>query len=143
MTPEEFFIDKFNKCICVQLENEPRSIYMIHDEQFTRECKINSLLNLDEPIFKLSDKSILLFQQDYKHGYFWYDYNEIFLFFHDKYGLEYYKINNLIKDLLVNNDKLKSSTPKALTETFHRVLNKNDKLKSLTPHTPLRCLLAP
>jgi len=132
MTTEEFLIEKFNSCICVQKEDEPVNIYMIYDDQYIRQCKINSLIGLPQPEYIYNDNSIILFEQDYKSMYFFYDLENIFSVLLNNYGLNYPEIFDLIKNFINNDDKLKKLTPMKYNFYIYQTIIKNKKLKVLT-----------
>ena len=112
MRLEEFLIDKWNSCVWMIHDDNPENIIMVYDKQFIRQKKLNSLFDEeDKLIFNKTDDSKILFYQDYKNGYLRCDYEEIWSVLSNKYGLKYDDIKSLIKDVLLEGDKLKQLTP--------------------------------
>ena len=102
---KEWFWDKFNNCYFVVHEDYPRSLLMYYDEKFIRKMKL----------FKLSGKKIeqpnkpsgiCLFEQDYKNGYFYMNYDEISLFLYENYSYNWLEIRKLVDSWLKEADKL-------------------------------------
>jgi len=116
MSKEEiskWFWNKFNSCYPVVHEDYPESIFMIYDEQFLRQKKLARVLD-KELSYPTEVKGICLFHQDYKNGWFECSYDEIWSFFKRNYSSNYTDIQTLIKNLLVEHDKLQALTPPAM-----------------------------
>ena len=135
MKPEEkFLIDNFNKCIPMTHDDYP-DILHVYDKKILRQRKLNRVLNENTEI-KLNpskDSSIILFRQDYKNNYFWVNYDKIWSLLESKYGLNYKEIKELIKDTLLEPDKMKALTPLANHLSLPKCLLEPDKMKALTP----------
>lgn len=101
MTPQEHIEYLFNNCI----EIDDKYYY---NELYIRECKINSLLNIDKPKFNI-ENSIVLFEKDYERNYFWYSLQEIYLDFEHRYNLGFREINDLVENMLNEYNKLEPS----------------------------------
>ncbi|MCK9416082.1 hypothetical protein M0Q97_05415 [Candidatus Dojkabacteria bacterium] len=135
MSKEEiskWFWNKFNSCYPVVHEDYPESIFMIYDEQFLRQKKLARVLD-KELSYPTEVKGICLFHQDYKNGWFECSYDEIWSFFKRNYSSNYTDIQTLIKNLLVEHDKLQALTPFYSFPTDTRQLVEQDKLQALTP----------
>jgi len=136
MKPEEkILIDNFNKCFFMTHDDYPDNILHVYDKKILRQRKLNRVLNENTEI-KLKpskDSSIILFRQDYKNNYFWVNYNEIWSLLESKYGLNYKEIKELIKDTLLEPDKMKALTPLANHLSLPKCLLEPDKMKALTP----------
>ena len=135
MTKEEiskWFWNKYNSCYPVVHKDYPESIFMFYDEQFFRQKKLARILN-EEISYPIEIKGTWLFHQDYKNGWFNCRYDEIWSFFYDNYSSNYYDIQTLIKNLLVEHDKLQVLTPVIKTSLPISTLVEHDKLQVLTP----------
>jgi len=130
----KWFWNKFNSCYPVVHENYPESIFMIYDEQFLRQRKLSRVLD-EELIYPTEVKGKYLFHQDYKNGWFECSYDEIWSFFKRNYSSNYTDIQTLIKNLLVEHDKLQALTPNVIVTLLNCQLVEHDKLQALTPLT--------
>ena len=159
ITPQQFLIEKWNSCIWMNHEDHPGNIVMIYDKHFIRQKKLNSLFDEEEIVFNKTTDSKILFYQDYKNGYLDVSYNEIWSILESKYSLKYDDIQLLIKEVLLEDNKLKQLTPinnhlqtsftllednklKQLTPNLNQCRNRamlleDNKLKQLTPFTPI------
>ena len=133
MKAEQFLIEQWNKCILMVHDDYPENIVMVYDKQHERKLKLNSLNNTNENItFNKTNESVVLFYQDYKNGFFNVSYNEIWLVLLEKYRIKHNKIKGLIKNTLLEDNKLKQlTTPINIVELDCRLLEDN-KLKQLT-----------
>ena len=129
---KEWFWDKFNSCYSVKHDNYPDTIFMIYDINFIRAKKLANILDKDVK-YPIEVKGDCLFQQNFKIGYLWCDYQEIWSFFKKNYSSNSKEISNLIKGWLEEHDKLKVLTPKLMSRTRLILLEEHDKLKVLTP----------
>ncbi|MCK9415981.1 hypothetical protein M0Q97_04905 [Candidatus Dojkabacteria bacterium] len=136
MTKEEiskWFRNKYNSCYPVVHKDYPESIFMIYDEQFLRQKKLARILD-EDVIYPSKIEGICLFHLDYKNRWFDCNYNEFWLFLYDNYSSNYYDIQTLIKNLLVEHDKLQVLTPHLPSQSSADILVEHDKLQVLTPH---------
>ena len=132
MTAEEFLIQQWNKCIWMVHEDYPENILMICDPIHTRKMKLNSLdknINIE---FKKSDDTKILFYQDHKNGYFDVNYSLIWSVLEYHYKLNYKEIIHLIRNILLEDNKLKQSTTMFQHLNLEIVLLEDNKLKQLT-----------
>ena len=131
---EQFLISKFNQCVCMTHEDYPESIFHIHDKLFIREMKMRRVKNDYNDInLKITKDSIILFEQDYKNKWFNINYSKIWAILQLKYQLNHQQLQQIIKDTLLQPDKLRSLTPGAVYQQTHTRLLQPDKLRSLTP----------
>ena len=132
MKAEQFLIEQWNKCILMVHDDYPDNIIMVYDKQHERKLKLNSLNNTNENItFNKTNESVVLFYQDYKNGFFNVSYNEIWLVLLEKYRIKHNKIKGLIKNTLLEDNKLKQ-----LITTIHKnstlgILLEDNKLKNI------------
>jgi len=109
MTKQEaisWFWNKFNLCYSVQHYEYKENIYMFYDEQFIRQKKLSKLSGKENKIPN-KIKGVCLFELDLKNNFFWYDYNEIYLFLFYNYSCNSDIINSLIFEIL--KDTIKSN----------------------------------
>ena len=114
MKPEEnFLIDNFNKCFFMTHDDYPDNIFHVYDKKILRQHKLNRVLGENTKIIlkPSKDSSMILFRQDYKNNYFWVNYYEIWSNLESKHGLNCKEIKELIKDTLLEPDKMKALTP--------------------------------
>ena len=133
ITPQQFLIEKWNSCIWMTHEDHPGDIVMIYDKQFIRQKKLNSLFDEEEIVFNKTPDSVVLFYQDYKNGYLRCDYSEIWSILESKYRLKYNDIKLLIKEVLLEDNKLTQLTPQCGCGRRGCLLLEDNKLKQLTP----------
>ncbi|MCK9445731.1 hypothetical protein M0Q50_02435 [bacterium] len=132
MTAEEFLIQQWNKCIWMVHEDYPGNIVMVYDKHHERKMKLNSLNDSkDEINFIKTNESRVLFYQDYKNGYLDVNYNKISSVLLSKYNINYNEIKVLIKNTLLEDNKLKQ-----LITTIHKnstlgILLEDNKLKNI------------
>ena len=133
MKAEQFLIEQWNKCILMVHDDYPENIVMVYDKQHERKLKLNSLNNTNENItFNKTNESIVLFYQDYKNGFFDVSYNEIWSVLEKKYRLNYQEIKDLIKTILLEDNKLKQLTTGKELFMLGNLLLEDNKLKQLT-----------
>lgn len=106
MTAEEFIIEKWNKCVCMNHIDYPGNIIMIYDPIHIRKMKLKSLDNI-EIVFKKSDETKILFYIDYKNHSFKANNIEIWNTLEDDYNLEQKDIRNLMTDIFLKNNKMR------------------------------------
>ena len=125
-----WFLDKFNSCYLVKHDDYHDSIYMIYDINFIRTKKLANILNKDVE-YPTEIKGVCLFEQDFKNGYFWYNYNEICSFFKENYNYNK-EISDLIKGWLEEHNKLKVLTPNVVFGYYKKLLGEHNKPKLST-----------
>jgi hypothetical protein len=79
-------------------------------------CKIELIDNG----YYLAKDEYKLFRCNFKTGYFWYDYNKIYLVLIEKYNTNNKKINNIIKGILVDNLKYNELSPNCVSNSLIR-----------------------
>jgi hypothetical protein len=131
-----WFRNKFNSCYAVTHDDYPESIFMYYDEQFIRQKKLSRIVGetLEYPS-KPSGKC--LFEQDYKNGYLYVDYNEITSFFKLNYSSNWLEIRELISTWLKEDTELKVLRPKYFDTHIIPLLKEDTELKVLTPSSPI------
>ena len=140
MTKKElskWFWNKYNSCYPVIHEDYSDNIFMIYDENFLRKKKLARVLN-EDLVYPKEVKGKILFRQDYKNDRFWCDDIEIWSFFKRNYSSNYTDIQTLIKNLLVEHDKLQALTPIPYMVNKAELLVEHDKLQALTPRNRFR-----
>ena len=110
---KEWFLNRFNSCY--RLESYIKGNYLLYyHKAYARKQKIQTLLGneleVPYPKERLSG-STLLFKLDYKNGYLWCNYFEIWSFFEENYSSNDQEIRQLIKGILESDTKLVSLTP--------------------------------
>ena len=135
MTKEEiqiWFRNKFNSCYGVVYEDCSESIFMYYDPQFIRQKKLVRILGEEiEYPEKVAGKC--LFEQDYKNGYLFMNYDEITSFFYENYSNNWLEIKELISTMLKEDSKLQILTPGAIILKNTDELKEDSKLQILTP----------
>ena len=113
---KEWFWNKFNSCYLIEYPHIKGNYLLYYNKGYSRKKKIQSLLGSDikEPNKMLSD-SKCLFEIDYKKGYLWCSFDDIWSFFEENYSDNYDEISQLIKGLLEEDTKLRSLTPMVLS----------------------------
>ncbi|MCK9477613.1 MAG: hypothetical protein M0R46_16985 [Candidatus Muirbacterium halophilum] len=135
MTKEEiqiWFRNKFNSCYGVVHDDYPESIFMYYDPQFIRQKKLSRIVG-EEIEYPIKPTGICLFEQDYKNGYLFMNYDEITSFFYENYSNNWLEIKELISTMLKDDSKLQILTPPDCEVRIRRVLKDDSKLQILTP----------
>ena len=117
----------FNNCYCVVHKDHPSSLFMFYDEKFIRQMKLCKLSG-DELICP-KKLGVCLFEQDYKNGYFYMNYDEISLFLYKNYTNSWFEVKRLVNSWLkesYNTSSLKCTLKSMSNETS------TDKLSTLT-----------
>jgi len=133
MTKEEiskWFWNKFNSCYQVIHKDYPENIYMFYDEQFIRQRKLSRVLD-EELVYPKEIVGECLFKLDYKNSYFWYNCDDIWTFLYNNYSHNYEDVQSLIKNLLIEHDKLQL-TVSHYRSMVHGALIEHE-LSALTP----------
>ena len=135
MTKEEiqiWFRNKFNSCYGVVYEDCSESIFMYYDPQFIRQKKLVRILGEEiEYPEKVAGKC--LFEQDYKNGYLFMNYDEITSFIYENYSNNWLEIKELISTMLKDDSKLHILTPLLSSVQKRSKLKDDSKLQILTP----------
>ncbi|MCK9445740.1 hypothetical protein M0Q50_02480 [bacterium] len=101
----DFFIEYWNKSICLKHTDYPQNVIMIYDPIYVRKLKLNSLNNNKKIIpFTKTEDSIVLFYQDHKNGLFDVNYELIWSVLNDKYYLNDIDIKPFISSILRHNN---------------------------------------
>ena len=135
MTKEEiqiWFRNKFNSCYGVVYEDCSESIFMYYDPQFIRQKKLSRILG-EEIEYPIRPTGICLFEQDYKNGYLFMNYDEITSFIYENYSNNWLEIKELISIMLKDDSKLQILTPMELFPKPNTQLKDDSKLQLLTP----------
>ena len=135
MTKEEiqiWFRNKFNSCYGVVHDDYPESIFMYYDPQFIRQKKLSRIVG-EEIEYPIKPTGICLFEQDYKNGYLFMNYDEITSFFYENYSNNWLEIKELISTMLKDDSKLQILTPNHYNEVKKLMLKDDSKLQILTP----------
>ena len=134
MTEEQlkiWFLDKFNACYLIKHFDYSHNIHMIYDIDYIRAKKLANILNKDIE-YPIVIKGVCLFEQNFKSGILWCDYNKIWSVFIKNYSSNYQEISGLIKCWLEEHDKLKVLTTVLNFKGTGNMLEEHDKLKVLT-----------
>ncbi|MCK9445732.1 hypothetical protein M0Q50_02440 [bacterium] len=86
MTAEEFLIQQWNNCICIN-DNISKDIYLIYDPIYIRNIKLNSLDNNTNEI--LPNKQSILFKIDDKYDILYVEHTKIWQKLQYDYNLNY------------------------------------------------------
>ena len=126
------FWEKFNNCYYVVHEDYPRSLFMYYDEKFIRKIKLYKITG--EKIIETPNKpsGVCLFEQDYKDGYFYIDYDEMISFFYKNYSSNWQEIRLLVDSWLKESDKVGVLTTIIPAFLSTCVLKESDKVGVLT-----------
>jgi hypothetical protein len=107
------FLYLLNNVLKITLDGYPNSIYYVWNKSIDSQLKYNRLFNRNSPIkYKFNQKDIL-FEQDLKNMYLWYDYDSIYLKLKENIDYKDLNISELIDVCLKedeNNWKLYTST---------------------------------
>ena len=101
MTKEEltiWFVDKFNSCYPVTIEDDYTRLFWFYDEQFIRKIKLCKIENIKYPIHN-TVKGTCLFDVHISNRYLFCDYKEIWSFFEKNYSKNYNEIQSLISEI--------------------------------------------
>ena len=135
MTKEElktWFFNKYNSCYLAKHEEYTQSIFMYYDPQFIRQKKLCRLTG-EQIEYPSKVSGVCLFEQDYKTGYLYMNYENITSFLFENYSYKILDIRVLINGWLKEFDNLKVLTPVHIPARFDLLLKEIDNLKVLTP----------
>ena len=107
---KNWFWNKFNNCYPVIHKDYSKSIFMFYDPMWVRQKKLCRITS-EELSYPTDVKGICLFEQDYKNGYLYMNYDEINTFLYNNYSNKWLEIKDLIKGWLEDTDKLSVFTP--------------------------------
>jgi len=110
MDKKDFF-HLFNNSLKIIINDDLNSIFFVYNKSIERQIKYNRLFNLNKPIKHNFNKNDILFEQDIKNKYLWYDYNKIYLKLKENDEYKDLEINNLIKSWLVDETNWNQYTP--------------------------------
>jgi hypothetical protein len=127
-----WFRNKFNNCYPVLNEDYPERFFMYYDKQFIRQKKLARIVG-EEIEYPSKPSGVCLFEQDYKNGYLYMDYDIITTFFYKNYSSKWLDVKELIHGWLKEDTKLKVLTPNLILTTDVAMLKEDTKLKVLTP----------
>ena len=137
MTEEQlkiWFLDKFNACYLIKHFDYSHNIHMIYDIDYIRAKKLANILNKDIE-YPIVIKGVCLFEQNFKSGILWCDYNKIWSVFIKNYSSNYQEISGLIKCWLEEYYKSNILIPHSFQYRNNKLLIEYDKLTVLTPQT--------
>jgi len=132
MDKKEFFY-LFNNSLKIIINDDLNSIFFVYNKSIERQIKYNRLFNLNKSIKYTFNRNDIIFKQDIKNKYLWYDYDKIYLKL--KKNNEYKKmgINELIKSWLVDDTNWKQYIPLCPWEWDNNALDDNINWKQNTP----------
>ena len=109
MDKKQFF-HLFNNSLKISINDDLDSVFFVYNKSIERQIKYNRLFNFNKPIKYTFNKDDILFKQDIKNKYLWYDYDKIYLKLKENTEYKDLKINNLIKSWLDNDTNWKQYT---------------------------------
>ena len=130
---KKWFWNKFNNCYYVAHDDYPKSLFMYYDEIFIRYMKLCKL-SKKELIMPNKPRGICLFEQDYKDGYLYLNYDEITEFFYKNYSSYWSDIKELIIGWLKETEKTNILTPGRPSPLYYTLLKETEKINILTPN---------
>jgi hypothetical protein len=110
----KWFWNEFNSCYAVEHQDYKGNYFLIKDKQFIRQkklCRITGEKLVYPTEIPKDNTNKCLFYLDFKNGHLNCDYYKIWSFFKENYIDNYQEIRHLIKDILLEHDKLKVLTP--------------------------------
>jgi hypothetical protein len=112
MTEEQlknWFLNKFYSCYPVKHDDYPDSIYLFYDKLYLRKCYLLNILDREPEPPKIGD-GVCLFNLNLKNNYLYCDYDNIWTFLEEKYSNNYSDVQALIKNWMVEYDKISVGT---------------------------------
>ena len=106
------FIYLLQNSLEITLDDYIDSIFYVYNKSIDRQLKYNRLFNTNKSIIYSFNKKDILFEQDYKNKYLWYDYYKIYLNLKENIDYKDLNISDLIDGWLKDdiNWKLYTST---------------------------------
>jgi len=127
------FLHIFNNSLKIIINDDSNSIFYVYNKSIERQIKYNRLFNLNKPIKYTLNKNDIIFEQDIKNKYLWYDYNKIFFKLRENDEYKYLEINDLIKRWLDDDTNWKQYTPRIGYQYFYHQLDDDTNWKQYTP----------
>jgi len=133
---KQWFINKYNLCYFVKHDDYDITdkYYMFYNEKYIRRKKISSLID-NEVITPIIKDSVCLFEVDFKHKYFYYDYYDIYVYLKSNYSPNLQDIRVLITEVLSDDINLKTLTSHGYDFGSGLSLSDDTKLSILTSGT--------
>ena len=130
---KDWFFKKFKNCYYVVHEDFPQSLFMYYDEIFIRKMKLCKLSGR-ELIYPKKPSGVCLFEQDYKNGFLYMNYDEITSFLYKNYSSKWIDVKELVNSWLKETNKMYTLT--SLWKFYHtiRKLKETDKMYTLTSY---------
>ncbi len=98
------------------------------------QLEIDTSKKYPNSIFFKKDGRVVM-EQDKKSKVFWFDYDEIWLFFESFFGMKYEQIQEVLRYWLEETFKLEGYTPKLLLAVDNNELEETFKLEGYTPNS--------
>jgi len=132
MDKKQFFY-LFNNSLKIIINDNLDSIFYVYNESIERQIKYNRLFNLNNQIKYIFNKNDIIFEQNIKNKYLWYDYDKIYLKL--KENNEYIKlvISDLIKSWLVDDTNWNQYASRIWRWFSMRELDDDTNWKQYTP----------
>jgi hypothetical protein len=127
MNKEQFFF-LLNNVLKITLDNNPNSIYYVWNKSIDRQLKYNNLFNVNKQIKYNFNQKDILFEQDLKNMYLWYDYDNIYRKIKQKNEYKDLIIKDLISGWLKDDTNWKLYTPSRI-EGFYFLLKDDTNWK--------------
>jgi hypothetical protein len=132
MNKKQFFY-LFNNALKITIDNKPKSIFYVYNKSIERQLKYNRLFNSKKHIKYEFNKKDILFEQDLKNMYLWYDYDKIYRKIKQNNEYKDLIIKDLISGWLKDNTNWKLYTPRNWKLLLRLVLKDNTNWKLYTP----------
>jgi len=129
---KQWFWNKFSSCYYVVHEDYPKSLFMYYDEKFIRKIKLCKLGGKDIKMPSVIS-GICLFEQDYKNGYLYMDYDEITDFFYKNYSKDYFRVKEMVTGWLKDSEKMSMLSPNYQLRRDRSWLKDSEKMSMLSP----------
>jgi len=133
MTKKEF-IYLLQNSFKITLDGYDNSIFHVWNKSIERQLKYNRLFNVNKSIKYSFNKKDILFEQDLKNMYLWYNHDNIYLKLIENIDYKNLNINTLIDGWLKDDTNWKQYTPNQIIQQFDNVLKDDTNWKQYTPH---------
>jgi len=132
MDKKDFF-HLFNNSLKIIINDNLDSIFYVYNKSIERQIKYNRLFNLNKPIKYNFNTNDILFEQDIKNKYLWYDYDKIYLKLKKNNKYKKMIICDLIKSWLVDDTNWNQYTPDCCLGGLMTLLVDDINWKQYTP----------